>query len=179
MTQPLLAADVSVFDGSVTTTSIEMVPLAAVLQRIQDGTYRASVASLQHLLARGDQVRYRVEKEKSVAFTPCCSLHTRARDTPWSQKLLSTTGLVHFDLDHLEDPDAVKGQLAHDGHIAFAFVSPSGQGLKIGVATSGITGPEDYKHAWLLMLDALKRTYPNVPFRYASRRGNWGGRGHD
>ena len=71
---------------------------------------------------------------------------------------------MHFDLDHLDDPEAVKRQLARDDHIAFAFVSPSGQGLKIGVATSGITGPEDYKHAWLVVLDALKRTYPDVHF---------------
>ena len=58
----------------------------------------------------------------------------------------------------------MKRQLAQDGHVAFAFVSPSGQGLKIGVAASGITGPEDYKHAWAVVLDALKRTYPAVHF---------------
>ena len=160
----ILARAVSVFADSTHTTPIETVPLADVLQRIQDGTYRPTVTPLRHLLATGNQTRYRREKEKSLAFTPCCAMQTRARDRPWSQKLLSTTGLVHFDLDHLDDPEAVKGQLARDAHIAFAFVSPSGQGLKIGVATSGIAGPEDYKHAWLVVLDALKRTYPDVHF---------------
>lgn len=58
----------------------------------------------------------------------------------------------------------MKRQLAQDAHVAFAFVSPSGQGLKIGVAARGITGPEDYKHAWTVVLDALKRTYPVVHF---------------
>jgi hypothetical protein len=153
----LLARDVSVFEGSTNTTPIETVPLADVLRRIQDGTYRPAVASLRHLLATGNQTRYRREKEKSLAFTPCCALHTRAKDVDWPEKLLSTTGLVHFDLDHLDDPDAVKRQLARDDHIAFAFVSPSGQGLKIGVAARGITGPEDYKHAWAVVLDALNR----------------------
>ena len=71
---------------------------------------------------------------------------------------------MHFDLDHLDDPDAMKRQLAQDSHVAFAFVSPSGQGLKIGVAARGITGPEDYKHAWAVVLDALKRAYPAVHF---------------
>ena len=164
MTQPLLAADVSLFDGSVTTTPVETIPLAAVLQRIQDGAYRASVAYLRQLLTQGNTARYRREKAKSLAFTPCCALHTRGKDIPWPQKLISTTGLVHFDLDHLDDPDAVKRQLAQDGHIAFAFVSPSARGLKIGVAASGITGPEDYKHAWAVVLDTLKRLYPAVHF---------------
>jgi hypothetical protein len=32
------------------------------------------------------------------------------------------------------------------------------------VSASDITGPEDYKHAWAVVLDALKRTYPAVHF---------------
>jgi hypothetical protein len=129
----ILARAVSLFAGSTHTTPIETIPLAAVLQRIQDGTYRTDVASLRHLISTGNQKRYQLEKEKDLAFTPCCALHTRAKEVDWSEKLLSTNGLVHFDLDHLENPAAVKRQLARDRHVAFAFVSPSGQGLKIFV----------------------------------------------
>ena len=62
----LLARDVSLFAGSTHTTPVETVPLADVLRRIQDGTYRTAVASLRHLLARGDHARYRLDKEKST-----------------------------------------------------------------------------------------------------------------
>jgi hypothetical protein len=120
----LLARDVSLFADSTHTTPIETVPLADVLRRMQDGTYRTAVASLRRLLARGDHARYRFDKEKSTAFTPCCALHTRAKEVDWPAKLRSTTGLVHFDLDHLDDPEAMKRQLAQDSHVAFAFVSP-------------------------------------------------------
>jgi hypothetical protein len=167
MTQPfsgLLAKEVSIFSGSTHTTPSERVSLAAILQRIQDGTYRPSVDHLRHILTSGDRERYRVEKEKSIAFTPCCALHTRAKEMPWSQKLISTTGLVYFDLDHLDDPEALKRHLAQDSHVVFAFVSPSAHGLKIGLAASGITGPKDYKHAWTVVRDALKCTYPDVHF---------------
>jgi hypothetical protein len=166
-TQPLaslLAREVSVFSGSTNTTPIERVSLAVILQRIQDGTYRSSVDHLRQILTSGDSERYRVEKEKSIAFTPCCALHTRAKDMPWSQKLISTTGLVYFDLDHLDDPEDLKRQLAQDSHVVFAFVSPSAHGLKIGIAASGITGPEDYKYAWTVVRDALKYPYPDVHF---------------
>ena len=66
----ILARAVSVFADSTHTTPIETVPLAEVLRRIQDGTYRTAVASLRHLLSTGNQTRYRLEKEKSRAFTP-------------------------------------------------------------------------------------------------------------
>ena len=46
----ILARDVSLFAGSTYTTPIETVPLAAVLQRIQDETYRTAVASLRNLV---------------------------------------------------------------------------------------------------------------------------------
>jgi hypothetical protein len=46
----ILARDVSLFVGSMHTIAIEIVPLAAVLQRIQDETYRTAVASLRTLV---------------------------------------------------------------------------------------------------------------------------------
>jgi hypothetical protein len=160
----LLAKEVRVFSGSTNTTPHERVLLGDVLQRIQDGTYQQETERLRDSLATHDEKAYRAAKERSGAFTPCCTLHTRAKDVPWSQKLISTTGIVYLDLDHLNDPDTLKRQVTQDSHIAFAFVSPSAHGLKIGVAASGITDPEDYKHAWAIVLDALKRTYPDVHF---------------
>jgi hypothetical protein len=56
----------------------------------------------------------------------------------------------------------VKRRLPQDDSIAFAFVSPSRYGLKIGVAASGITDSEGYKHAWAVVLGALKCTYSDV-----------------
>ena len=32
--------------------------------------------------------------------------------------------------------------------LVFAFTSPGGDGLKLGIAATGITNPETYRHAW-------------------------------
>ena len=164
MSSPLLDAHVSVFQGSTNTTPVEHVSLGTILGRIQGGTYQQHTEALRQLLASGDDKAYRAAKERSLAFTPCCAMQTRSKDVPWPQKLLNTTGLVHFDCDHLDDPQAFKALLAQHAHVAFAFISPSGQGVKMGVAASGMTDPDTYKHAWTMTLACLKSAYPDVHF---------------
>ena len=70
MTQPPLAAHVSVFQGSTNTTPVESVPLTAVLKRIQDGTYQQDVERLRRLLNEKGKGRYDSAKKHSMAFTP-------------------------------------------------------------------------------------------------------------
>jgi putative DNA primase/helicase len=159
---PVLEASVSLFDGSTNTTPIETVPLATVLQRIRAGAYRPYVEHLRHVLTTQGQKAYKAAKERSTAFTPCCALTTRDKDTAWSTKLITCTGLVHLDLDGLDDPEGLKADLARHGAVVFAFVSPRGDGLKIGMAATGITDPESYKHAWNVVTELIHRDYPTV-----------------
>ena len=78
----ILARDVSVFAGSTHTTPIETrTPRSRAAAHSRRHLSRLR-ESLRHLLATGNQARYRLEKEKSLAFTPCCALQTRARDIP-------------------------------------------------------------------------------------------------
>jgi hypothetical protein len=108
------------------------------------------------------EAAYKRAKEQSLAFTPCCALRTRDKDATWDQKLIACTGLVHLDLDQLDDPETLKAALAQDPAVAFAFVSPSGRGLKLGIAATGIEGPESYKHAWSVMVDHVQQAHPSV-----------------
>ena len=158
----ILDTQVSLFQGSYDTTPIETLPLSAVLQRIQAGTYRLYVEHLRHLLATKGEKAYKQAKEQSLAFTPCCAMHTRAQKVPWGQKLISITGLVHLDCDDLDDPEGLKAKLAQQPTVRFAFVSPKGNGLKIGIAATGITDPKSYKHAWTVVSAMIQRTYPTV-----------------
>ena len=70
MTQPPLAAHVSVFQGSTNTTPVERVPLVDVLHRIQTGTYQQNVERLRHLLATEGKARYDAAKKHNVAAGP-------------------------------------------------------------------------------------------------------------
>ena len=156
----LLDTQVSLFQGSYDTTVCTLLPLSTILEQIQDGTYRAVTSTLRALLE--DKAEYRRAKEQSLAFTPCCALRTRDKDTPWDEKLIACTGLVHLDLDEIDDPETLKAALTQHPAVAFAFVSPSGMGLKIGIAATGIDGPESYKHAWAVVVEAIQQAYPGV-----------------
>jgi AAA domain/Primase C terminal 2 (PriCT-2)/VirE N-terminal domain len=159
---PILNANVSLFEGSFDTTVQETVSLATVLHRIQNGTYRRFVERLQRTLHTKGETAYKKAKEKSVAFTPCCALTTRDQDVPWPEKLRSCTGLVHLDCDDLEDPERLKSQLAQDKCVVFAFVSPRGNGLKVGIAATDIVDTETYKHAWSVVVGHIQTRYPDV-----------------
>jgi hypothetical protein len=155
---------VSIFPTVKATLPAETLPLAAVLQRVQDGTYAPGVQRLRHILATGGEKPYRQAKERLLSFTPACTLVRRDRDTPWCEKLVSVTGLVHYDLDHLADPAHLKALLSTNPHVVFAFISPRGDGLKIGVAATGICDAASYKTAWAFVLQQLKRDSPDTHF---------------
>ncbi len=162
MNSSSLDAHVSVFQGSTTTRPCETVPLTTILGRIQDGTYRQAVLRLRQLVHNGNLRAYRLAKEHSVAFTPACAISTRDKACLWEEKLLGCTGLVHFDFDHLENPTALKARLTCSPHVVFAFISPSGEGLKVGIAATGITNPDIYRHAWTWLFTVIHKDLADV-----------------
>jgi hypothetical protein len=63
-------------------------------------------------------------------------------------QLVQHSGVAHGDLDHLKDLQATKQALCTDPHTAYCFVSPGGDGLKVGVCIAPVTDDATYKHAW-------------------------------
>jgi len=116
----ILDREVSLFQGSYDTRVRETLTLGTVLDRIENGHYAGYVNQLRQTLATKGEKAYQVEKEQSVAFTPCCSLTTREKDIAWSQKLRACTGLVQLDCDKLDAPDALKAALSQNPHEASA-----------------------------------------------------------
>lgn len=170
-----LAAEVSVFHGKTATAPAEQLTLGAMLERIRTSAYRTWIDLLRQCREEQGEEQYKAAKGNSVAFTPCCALTSRAQKRPWSEKLVSTTGIVHYDIDGLADAAAARAALAHDDRVVFAFVSPSGHGLKVGVAAEGITGPDTYTTVWAALKADFAQRYPalsvstdiNVKFLHA------------
>ena len=156
-TDTIVAHPVSLFRGVSDTTVVETVPLQTVLERIRTGVYRAAIAPLQALKAT-DEAAYTAQKAQLLAFTPACALTTRAKDVPWETKLQGCTGLAHFDIDHVRDVHALKAHLRQHPAMVFVFTSPGGDGLKCGVAATGITDAATYHHVWRQVFAALKTT---------------------
>jgi hypothetical protein len=159
--QRILDQPVSLFQGAKTVKPRGVCSLGEVLTAIRDGTYRATTAHVRQHKTRGKAV-YRKAKERLLAFTPCCALRTRDGKVPMADKLVSVTGIVHYDFDDVPDPALLKSRLASTPATVFAFLSPGGDGVKVGIAVGGITDDSSYKHPWHVVLRRLKKTYPDL-----------------
>ncbi len=79
--------------------------------------------------------------------------------------LAKYTGIIQADLDHLKekgfDIGELESRVSLDLHVAFCFVSPSGDGLKIGIRVT--TGAEHHMEAFLGMQRYFVATYGVKP----------------
>jgi hypothetical protein len=152
-----LTAHVSLFEGSTTTMPVETLPLATVLQRIQAGRYRGYVEQLRHTRATQGEDAYNTAKRRSMAFTPAGTFTARN-----NASLETPSGCLNLDLDDLTNLDHARSRIGADPHLLYMFGSPSGHGLKLGIAVRGYTDAETYRHAWLAVERYLVETYADL-----------------
>lgn len=141
--QSILDAPVNLFHGVLNTTPVKVFTLAEALELIQNGTYRQEVQRLQSLLATQGEKAYKAAKTQLDAVTFCGTFSTRHKDS-----LTQHSGIVHGDIDHLVDVQAVKAQLSADRHTVYCFASPSGSGLKVGLSVAIVGDDPMYKLTW-------------------------------
>ena len=67
-------------------------------------------------------------------------------------------GVVIADIDHIEDAAAGAERLRGQPHILFTFISPKGNGLKVGVLTNA-TRVEQHKAAWATVRNHIGSIY--------------------
>jgi hypothetical protein len=111
--------------------------LGAILEAIRGERYAVPVARLRELRAK-DGAAYQLEKRKLPAFliSGTAASRTEAREH---------SGLLQIDFDHLNGTlDTVRAKVKDDPHVAFGFVSPSGDGLKLGLAIDGTRHAESF-----------------------------------
>jgi hypothetical protein len=132
----LAKVGVSIFANAWGTTPTE-VGLAAILRGIRDGRYVSEIARLRELLGVSREA-YDRAKKKLPAFT--VSGRTNGRT-----ELVEHSNLLQADLDKLgaKLPE-LRARLKGDPYVAFGFLSPSGQGLKLGVAIDGSRPEESF-----------------------------------
>ena len=111
--------------------------LGVILDAIRGGRYAVPVARLRELRAV-DGDAYQLAKRKLPAFL--ISGTAASRTEP-----LEHSGLLQIDFDHLSGTlDTVRAKAKSDPHVAFGFVSPSGDGLKLGLAIDGTRHAESF-----------------------------------
>jgi hypothetical protein len=157
MTPSPLTAPVSLFCGSTTTTPVERLPLATVLQHIQEGKYRRFVEQLRRTRATQGEEAYDHAKRRSIAFTPAGTFTARNNTS-----LETPSQCLNLDMDDMTDLDHARGLLGADPYLLYMFISPSGVGLKLGIHVSSYTDAASYRHTWLAVEPYLVETYPDL-----------------
>ena len=114
----------------------------APIQNTMDYTERA-IESIVQEVRTSSSLRDICEKIRSSknkmernaikgAELPFITPHAVCSPTRMNENVQRHTGLLLFDVDHRQDVEELKSKLTEDEYVAFAFVSPSGEGLKFG-----------------------------------------------
>ena len=142
---------VSVFAG-IKPAPIGETDWMTVLKNIQSDKYRTAIEKVRSIQ---DPVKRREQKTKlpSVTFNGCFS-PSRNR-----QNVLTATGFLTIDIDHVQNLDSIRASLSQDEHIWFIFTSPSGDGLKCAVRSEGIKTDDDIKKVYQAAERYLSETY--------------------
>ncbi len=151
-------AEISLYYGATDATPAKTTTVSAVLHRIRTGVYRQTIKRLRYILATQGDSAYTVAKARLAAVT-FCGIFTPTRS---KGNLVQHSGLIHGDLDHLLGVQAVKQALCTDPHTTYCFVSPSGNGLKLGVYVAPVSDDAAYKHAWQTVADYYHQRYEVV-----------------
>jgi hypothetical protein len=141
---PLPDALVNRFRHRFESTPIETLTLAQALETIRTGHYQSEVRVVRAILAHRGKAAY----DKTKAQLPAFTFGGTFAPSRGNAHLQQHSGIVHGDLDHLADVEAVKHAICADPHTVYAFVSPSGAGLKVGVHVPIAADDAAYKHAW-------------------------------
>ena len=151
MPHPLQTAQCSLFHGTYNSTPAATLCLTNVLDRINNGMYRVDTERLRTIRHTYGKQAYDTQKKTLDALTFCGTFSPRRA----KEQLTHHSGLCHLDYDGLTDVAKAKKVLCVVPAVCYAFTSPSGQGLKVGVHIPLVANDAGYKHAWQCIADHI------------------------
>ena len=132
----IFAAEVTTFPNAMSPDCPAVDTVASILAAIKTGEFRAQIDNLRRILGRDGKTAYDREKTKLPAF--CVSGTTADR-----KRLLKHSNLLQIDFDGLNGTLAdARSKVVGDPHVAAAFTSPSGDGLKVLLRIDGFRHDE-------------------------------------
>jgi hypothetical protein len=108
--------------------------LVSVLNEIQRGTYKTQIEEIR----KAENPSKSPLKDKLPVFTPTGIFNYRSM-----AGLENYNGVICLDIDNIEDPESLKEKAKNLNYVYAAFVTPSGQGLKVIVKTNA--SKDEYK----------------------------------
>lgn len=129
----------------------------AVRQRVLSGNNGLRENTKQAVvLYQTDTPAYKTFKPKNFpAVTLACALVSRDKSIPIEQRLKSHSGLLVLDFDGV-DIGTILADVSQRADVFFAFVSPSGAGVKVVVRLDPIPANAlEHSHAWIYAAEAF------------------------
>ncbi|MBN1184214.1 MAG: PriCT-2 domain-containing protein [Bacteroidales bacterium] len=148
---------VSFFKNCVTPAPESEISFDEFLHHIKTGTYGRLVRQYLELKDKkgiADPAVKLFKRTKIPAITYAGIFTTRSNN-----KLITPSNITIFDVDHYQEPGKLKEKLMGDQYVFAAFVSPSGDGLKILVQTQFGKDPEEYKKVYFSLIDYFSEKY--------------------
>ena len=133
-------------------SSNEVKNLTEILESIQDGTYKYQIEKLRKFKNNGEKENAIKLKQSLPAFTVSSTFKSRRK----LEFVQDYNGVLHLDYDKVDDVNKYKEQVKEIPYTLAAFVSPSGDGLKVFVKTS--SSLEQHKDTF----ESLRSYYDSV-----------------
>lgn len=114
---------VTIFKNILETKTPFHVPIDKIIDRIGQGQSKDLVEKIRNCTDKSQRTELK-KQLPSICFSGKFS--QRANNS-----CLEHSGLVCLDFDHLDKPDEFKKALKNDKYVMLAFISPSGDGLKV------------------------------------------------
>ena len=164
----------SVYRNATDTQGVQ-VSFDSVIARIRTGRNgldektRVANALAQTAVTAEDKKKYRDFKESDFLAV------TWSGTFPKGQRLHASlqkhSGYVVLDIDDTRDLGSVLADFAQNPHVRFAFVSPSGQGVKPVIPVSPVPRtPEEHTHAFFAVLDAFDEYVLRDPIQLKAQK---------
>jgi hypothetical protein len=115
------------FLDSVKESQLKKVDVQDVLQQIQKGYWKNQIDDIRYQIQNGNSKKASEIKSNLPAITISATFKERRKKDYVDQY----TGLLHLDYDKLENVEEVKANLISMPYTYAAFISPSGNGVKV------------------------------------------------
>ena len=115
------------FLKSVKALQFKKTEVQKVLQQIQKGHWKKKINDIRYHLKNGNEN----EAAKIKSNLPCMTISATFKERRKKDYIDSYTGLLHLDYDKLENAEEVKTNLISIPYTYSAFISPSGNGVKV------------------------------------------------
>ena len=103
-----------------------------IISKIKEGRWREKVEEIRLHLKNGENTKAIEKKNNLPAFTFSATFQNKRTE----DNIKRYSGVIGLDYDKLDNPEQVKKLLIKSPYVYAAFISPSGNGVKIFVLTT-------------------------------------------